>query len=223
MFRQKIFVTLAATLLTLAGTGSIMAGPPNRGSGGPGGSDALLQTEIEDLVYMREEEKLARDSYLVLGKEWGLTIFSNIAESEQRHMDALKQLLVKFSIPDPVKKEKDIGTYLNPDLQTLFNELMDSGLLSMMNALNVGGAIEETDILDLQHAIERTVNEDIITTYESLLCGSRNHLRAFVGQIELYGEVYEPILLSDEEFNAIVDFPTERDCGGNRRSKGKTR
>jgi hypothetical protein len=81
--------------------------------------------------------------------------------------------------------------------------------------------IEETDILDLQVAIESTENADIIARYENLMCGSRNHLRAFVNQVELYGEVYEPVLMTEEEFSAIVDYPTERGCGSKKQGKGK--
>lgn len=229
MLHQRTIVTLAAALLTIAGTGYSMAGQSHGNGGGSGGSEPIMAVEIEDLVFMREEEKLARDSYIVLGKEWGLTIFSNIAGSEQKHMDALKQLLDKFGITDPVEDESDVGTYADPHLQALFNELMIWGLTSEMDALKVGGAIEETDIRDIQHAIERAENEDIITTYESLLCGSRNHLRAFVRQIEINGEEYEPFLDYDpetdelEELYEIIDSPMERDCGGNRRGKGKKR
>lgn len=181
----------------------------------------VSQIEADDLVYMREEEKLARDSYEVLGEEWGLAIFSNISQSEQRHMDALELLLDRFGIADPIIDESDVGNFADPTLQDLFNDLMTSGMKSEMDALKVGAAIEETDILDIQHAIERTENQDIIATYENLLCGSRNHLRAFVGQIEFYGDIYTPVLMSDDDFDAIVDFPMERRCGANNGGKGK--
>jgi hypothetical protein len=95
---------------------------------------------------------------------------------------------------DPVVDESDVGKYANLDLQNLFDELMAAESQSAMDGLKVGGAIEKTDILDIQQAIERAENEDIIVACENLLCGSRNHLRAFVGQIELYGEIYTPIL-----------------------------
>jgi hypothetical protein len=189
---------------------------------GPGSSPQgeVSTTETEDLVYMREEEKLARDSYQVLAEQWGLVIFTNISKSEQRHMNALKVLLDGFGIVDPVIDESDIGSFVDPTLQTLFDDLMTSGSRSAMDALKVGGLIEETDILDIQEAIERAENVDIIATYENLLRGSRNHLRAFVGQIEFYGEIYTPVLMDPEELNAIVDFPMERGNGARKQGKG---
>lgn len=49
---------------------------------------------------MREEEKLARDVYLTFGEKWGLTLFTNIAKSEQTHTDAVKTLLDRYEIKD---------------------------------------------------------------------------------------------------------------------------
>ena len=47
--------------------------------------DILTDEEIAGLKLMREEEKLARDVYMVLYEQWNLPIFSNIANSEQAH------------------------------------------------------------------------------------------------------------------------------------------
>ncbi len=52
------------------------------------------------LTYMREEEKLARDVYLVLYDQWRLKIFDTISKSEQAHMDAVKTLLDRYGPPD---------------------------------------------------------------------------------------------------------------------------
>ncbi len=212
------FIYLIALFLAVA-VGTASAQQNNQPSPSP--ADQLTTTEIGDLVYMREEEKLARDSYLVLGEKWGLSIFTNISNSEQRHMDALGLLIEQFGITDPILDETDIGNFTNQDLQILFDDLMVQGLQSDIDGLKVGGVIEETDILDLQHTIENTDNADLIATYENLICGSRNHLRAFVRQIEFYGEIYTPVLMSQDEFNAIVDFPTERGCGTSQKDKGK--
>ena len=62
---------------------------------------ALSEEEKTDLTFMREEEKLARDTYLTLYEVWDLAIFSNIASSEQTHKEALPTLLKKYNLPDP--------------------------------------------------------------------------------------------------------------------------
>lgn len=171
--------------------------------------DELSALEIENLTYMREEEKLARDVYLTMFETWGLSIFENIASSEQSHTDAVAKMLDKYKLPDPVVDDR-IGIFMNQELADLYETLLARGHQSSLEALFVGGLIEEVDMVDLKRAIEETDNEDIRELYESLLRGSRNHLRSFVGQIENLGIVYEAQFLSQEEVDAIVDSPMER-------------
>lgn len=199
-------------ILTLAlGVTISQAGLARKNESGQG-LNPLSAEEIADLKFMREEEKLARDSYLVLGEEWDQVIYSNIAESEQQHMDAVKRLLNNYGIADPVENEDVPGGFADPELQELYEFLLEWGEQSMMDGLLVGAAIEETDMEDIQQAINRASHDDIIATYESLICGSRNHLRGFVGQVESNGEVYQPIILTQEELDAVVNSPVERDC-----------
>ena len=54
---------------------------------------ALSTQESASLVLMREEEKLARDVYTFLARKWNVPVFTNIAASEQMHMDQLALLL----------------------------------------------------------------------------------------------------------------------------------
>jgi len=123
-------------------------------------------------------------------------------------MDAVKVLLDKYNLTDPVIDS--IGVFNDPELQHLYDELLESGEISHIEGLRVGALIEEVDMQDIQEAIDSIENEDMISTYESLLKGSRNHLRSFVGKIEEQGVVYEAQLLTQDEVDAIVDSPIER-------------
>ncbi|HEY0634615.1 MAG TPA: DUF2202 domain-containing protein, partial [Gammaproteobacteria bacterium] len=144
----------------------------------------LSEEEEADLLFMREEEKLARDTYLILYEEWEeYSVFSNIASSEQMHMNAILKLLKKYDLEDPAAGN-EIGEFTNLDLQALYELLITKGLQSELDALEVGGIIEETDMRDIKAAIERSEHEEIDVVYESLLCGSRNHLRGFAQNIE---------------------------------------
>ncbi len=169
----------------------------------------LTAIEIDNLTFMREEEKLARDVYLTMFEAWGLSVFSNIAASEQSHTDAVAAMLEKYKLTDPVVDDR-IGIFVNPELANLYETLLTRGYQSSLEALFVGALIEEVDMVDLKRAIEETDNDDIKDLYENLLSGSRNHLRAFVGLIEDQGIVYEAQFLTQEEVDAIVDSPTER-------------
>ena len=50
--------------------------------------------EKEGLLFMWEEEKLARDVYLTMNEKYGHRVFNNISGAEQRHMNAIKSLLL---------------------------------------------------------------------------------------------------------------------------------
>lgn len=172
----------------------------------------LTAEEQADLLFMREEEKLARDTYLTFYDEYGMEVFSNIASSEQKHMDAMLKLLKKYNLADPAAGN-EIGEFDNPSLQALYYSLMADGLTGGLAALLAGGLIEETDMRDIVDAIEDSQQDHIDAVYSQLLCGSRNHLRAFAQNIEvLTGLPYEAQVLNQEEVDAILESPMEQ-CG----------
>lgn len=165
--------------------------------------------ETEELMYMREEEKLARDIYLSFYEIWGYRIFANIAGSEQRHMDILKMLVDKYELADPVA-DNSRGVFTDPELQALYDELLAAGSRSALDALQVGATIEDLDIFDLDQALARTDNADLRTAYQNLMKGSRNHLRAFAGWLAAYGQPYIAQYLSPEEVESIINASRER-------------
>jgi len=162
----------------------------------------LSATEAADLTFQREEEKLARDVYLTFYDKWGAQAFSNISGSEQRHTDIMLKFLVKYGLPDPAQSA--IGAFTNTVLQAKYDELVAKGMLSYVDGLYVGAYIEELDMIDLQHAIDNTKRVDLDTAYQNLLEGSKNHLRAFVANLEAQGISYTPVLLSQKLYNAII-------------------
>jgi len=187
------FAAAAVIVATYAGGGDNVADS----------TTTLSPEEIEGILWVREEEKLARDVYLTLYEMWGLQVFANIAESEQRHMDAVLKLIETYGLEDPAQDE--IGVFTNPQIQELYNQLVEWGSQSLVDAILVGAYIEELDILDLQERIEAADNPDIIQTYENLMSGSVNHLKAFAAQYEkLTGEPYTPQLLDEETYKELM-------------------
>jgi hypothetical protein len=169
----------------------------------------LDYTEEQSLLFMREEEKLARDVYLTFYEQWEKPVFANIADSEQTHTDAVADKIEKYGLLDPVVDDS-IGAFVNSFLLEKFYELVAKGQFSELEALMVGAFIEELDIIDLQEAIEETDESDIIELYSNLMRGSRNHLRAFVELIEeVTGEEYSAQLLDQEVVDAILSESIE--------------
>lgn len=203
---NTLTLTAALALASLSGLSAHAAGPRNNAIA------HLAVAEAQDLVFMREEEKLARDVYLALFQQWGLTPFTRIANSEQRHMDTLLLMLRKYGLSDPAAG-RVAGEFSNPDLQALHDHLLEVGALGEVEALKVGGAVEETDLQDLDVARTRTDNTDLRRIYARLECGSRNHLRAFASGVEaLTGQSYQAQVLEPAKVNAILAGAQEA-CG----------
>ncbi|MET0065001.1 MAG: DUF2202 domain-containing protein [Candidatus Thiodiazotropha sp.] len=190
--------------------------------------EALDFNEETHLVFMREEEKLARDVYTTLGMMYpDSSVFGRIDDSEQRHTDAVREMLANYGVADPSTNDntgvftgEEYGAYFQDKYDALINQAA-SGELS---ALYVGALIEELDMLDIrrcpevilsqdndidredQCGLDYTDEPDIQRLYESLLEGSENHLRGYVAAIEtIIGEgAYVPQLLDAVTFEVIV-------------------
>lgn len=164
----------------------------------------LTDEEVEGILFMREEEKLARDVYLYLYEVYPLRPFLNISKSEQAHMDAIKYLIDTYELEDPVGENPE-GVFQNLELQELYDELIKTGSESREEALKVGALIEEVDIIDLQTELEETAkNNDVIRVFENLCKASERHLKAFVRVLILYDVDYQPVQLEQEEFDRIL-------------------
>ncbi|SMG49860.1 DUF2202 domain-containing protein [Arenibacter troitsensis] len=169
----------------------------------------LTNEDRAALLFMLEEEKLARDTYTYLEDLWVTNQFSNIKKSEQSHMDAVRGLLDQYNISYSLLS---YGEFNNPDIQKLYDQFIDYGSENVANALEVGANIEDLDIVDLALYIDATANSAMIQVFESLQCGSRNHLRSFVSAIELLGNTYEPKYLTQVDYTLIINDSREQ-CG----------
>jgi hypothetical protein len=204
------------------GNGNAGTGVGQTGNGNGTGTSVLdipasdlSPEETAALLFMREEEKLARDVYNTLYEVWGQPTFTNIAASEQAHMDEVKLLLDRYNLADPAL---DPGSFTDLNLQSLYDQLVAQGSISLTDALKVGAAIEEIDILDLQERLAQTDNADLQQVFNNLMMGSYNHLNAFTSVLLTQtGETYQPQYLSVEAYAAIV---TGQSGNGNQGASG---
>ena len=142
-----------------------------------GATPTVTATLKAQLIYIIQEEKLARDVYSALAKTTTINKFANITKSEQSHMDQLKVILKTYGIKDPTLNLK-VGVFVDKKLTALYKTLMTKGALSSADAIAVGVLIEQTDIKDLA-LIKNVTQADIKLTLANLLKGSQNHLAAF--------------------------------------------
>ncbi|MBT8340261.1 MAG: DUF2202 domain-containing protein [Desulfatitalea sp.] len=189
--------------------------------------------EETHLIFMREEEKLARDVYLSLSSIYPESeVFANIGEfSEQTHTDTVRDMLAVYDIEDPNPDANNlpdsIGVFTGADYGWYFTEKFQSlvawGTQSLLDAWYVGAFIEELDMIDIIECPKVIVETDnginanecgmtytdevnLKTMYQHLVAGSENHLRAYVKNIEgVIGEGnYEAQVLSQEQVDAIL-------------------
>jgi hypothetical protein len=217
------YTAFAAPSINIFSTQSQTVSMNGYGNGGNSTSTSVLDITASDLnteeaaalLFMREEEKLARDVYNTLSATWGIQSFSNIASSEQMHMDEIKILLDRYTLTDPALAP---GQFTDPTLQALYTQLVAQGNLSLADALKVGAAIEEIDIRDLQTRMAQTDNAEIQLVYTNLMNGSYNHLKAFTSVLfTQLGETYQPQYLSAEQYQNII---TSTNGNGNQGGNG---
>jgi hypothetical protein len=217
-------LTLTALISTLGGVVSNALGDNNPSK------TKLDAIEASHLTFMREEEKLARDVYLTLaGLYPDQGVFDRIATtSEQTHTDTMRDKLAQYNLPDPNPTTNDlpnsIGVFTGEEWGWYFTEkfeaLTSKARESELDALYVGAFIEELDMHDIAVCpdvmvkagypqpcgLGYTDESGLINAYSSLIDGSENHLRAYVGQIEavIGAGNYVAQYLTQAEVDAIL-------------------
>jgi hypothetical protein len=170
----------------------------------------LTTQEQQDLQFLIEEEKLARDVYLYANELYNEQIFSNISGSEQTHMNKVAELLDKYGLSYELSEER--GIFYDIELQQLYTDLVATCDKGLVDALTVGATIENLDINDIILNEANTTNADLLVVYDNLKCGSRNHIRAYASSLEKQGESYTPQFISEELYASILEAGHEN-CG----------
>jgi len=220
---QLILKTL---LLTVIGTGACNAAA--KAAAGKDSAPVLDFNEQTHLVFICEEEKLARDVYRVLGRRFPeIASLAVMAENKEASNCAVQELLHKYRVSVP-RVNRNVGVFSWGIYGRYFTEkymvLTGQGSSSPLNALYVGAFIEELNILDIKECpkaivdiangindtsacgIEYTDNPEVQDMYEELLDESREHLRLLVKDIEqLIGSgKYQAQVLQQNEVDAII-------------------
>jgi hypothetical protein len=187
---MKRFLLPLAVLLSVVAGGSVLA------------VDPLPELVAQTLQDVREQEKLSHDVYLYFSGLYvdqhpGQNIFARVTEAEQRHMDAVLQLLQKYGVADPVAVDGVVtapGEFPDQAVEDLYAAYVEQGEAGLAQALEAAVAIETADIARLESGIagESATYADILQVYTNLLASSQRHLAAFLkvlGQTDPDGEL----------------------------------
>lgn len=173
--------------MRMVGVGAVIAATSVLAKGGKTTTTTKIVELTEDqkdtLFLIFQEEKVARDVYITLGKLYPEErTFANIQLSEQEHILAAQVLCERYGIDTSgvnlSLEDTAVGQFELLSMQELYNQCIGLGQVSLMEALKVGRLIEVTDIEDLEKAAEG-MPLDVVKTYENLKNGSLNHLDAF--------------------------------------------
>lgn len=177
-FLSKMLVT------SLSGVALLSSTTYARGGGKKKTTTTVMTEEQKDMLfYIYQEEKVARDVYITLGDIYtDENTFASIQRSEQRHMDSARGLCEKYAVSTDGVDEENVGSFVLPVLQELYDTCVSEGENSLLDALKIGELIEVTDIEDLEHA-SVGMPSDVVNVYDNLLEGSLSHLDAFQAAI----------------------------------------
>lgn len=142
------------------------------------GSLVLGADAAAGLLYMIEEEKMARDLYDAFEAQTGSVVFDKISDSEQKHIDSLLLVAQKAGI-DVSAVSTTAGVFTNTAIQSLYDTLLAQGSVSLDAAYDVGVLVEQADIADLQEYSADASIGIVGTIYAHLEVGSEHHLAAF--------------------------------------------
>jgi len=179
-FLSKVGKSLGIAVVMGGVAGSSLHASQNGSSSRDTATSAELSEEQKDeLFYIFQEEKVARDVYITLGQIYtNESTFALIQLSEQSHIDSAGALCEKYGVDISYVDVEGVGNFELPVLQTLYDNCISQGENSLPDALRVGELIEITDIADLEHA-SIGMPDDVVKVYSNLKDGSINHLAAF--------------------------------------------
>jgi hypothetical protein len=146
---------------------------------------ALTPQEKKGLVFMYQEEKLAKDVYATLGKMYPNVRVFNIYRAEVMHESCVANVMRHYGITFPVRGNRT-GVFADKKLQILYNRLIEKGKKSLTDALEVGIMVEVTDIEDLDKYLNSATSSDVIALFEFLRAGSYNHYNGFDRTLQYY-------------------------------------
>lgn len=161
----------------------------------------LSATEIEFIFAVREDEKVARDLYKAFFEKYQLKAFDNIARAEANHMRAAEMLFTYYEIDFPAAG--DYGLFADSARQASYNKYLLQGATAL-DAFKVMAFLEEENIVIYGEVLNDISNPNIKLVVENLARASENHLRATIRQITALGGTYQAMVMTEEQFSAII-------------------
>jgi hypothetical protein len=164
--KKLVLIAVVASVLALSIGGAAFAA--STGSDTTNTTPTLSQHVTNHLVVLREQQKLARDLCTVFYTKYNVQAFHNIAASENRHMEAVKKILDRYGITDPVGTNGP-GVFTNAKMQAKYNELVAKGGTSLADAYRVMIGMEKAEVALLTDIKGDTIRTDVLALVNNLI------------------------------------------------------
>jgi len=181
--KRRDFMKVLGMSAIATATTAIAGGRGGQGGGRSKEVTELTEHQLDELFHIFQEEKVARDVYITLGRQYpDEKTFAQIQISEQEHMLAAQVLCERYGIDtsdvDISLNDDAVGQFVLHEMQVLYNSCIELGSVSHLEAVKVGELVELTDIKDIEIASEG-MPADVVRTYDNLKAGSYEHLDAY--------------------------------------------
>jgi hypothetical protein len=167
-------------------------------------SDPLNDQEKEALVVMIQEAKLSKELAQDFNRTWKVAFFNHIVQSEELHINQLKRIIRKNNGTDPLAF-LSYGLFHDQTLQEEFKHYTAQGQKSVTAALFLIAQVQEKNILSLGYQLDRVVNPELRALYANRQHFTTSYFRMAVQNLGKIGVIYEPQLMSSEQYKAIMD------------------
>ncbi|UPT78558.1 DUF2202 domain-containing protein [Sulfurovum sp. XGS-02] len=140
----------------------------------PDRTSVLTEEQKDMLFFIYQEEKVARDVYITLGKMYkNENTFRSMQITEQRHLECAKELCDIYGVDTSSMDESVIGAFESPLLKMLYDAYIEKGKSSLRDALEMAEFIGASDTEMIEHASIGMPN-DVVSVYEKLKKGNMN-------------------------------------------------
>ena len=165
---RTVMMAMLVALLSIGGLQGFAEANDFGAKGAMADENPNLETMLTCAI---QDEYLAKAEYEFTMGEYGtIRPFSNIVRAEQQHVAYLVEIFKAHSLQIPVDTAKE-HVALPAD---------------MKSAIEIGVQAEIDNIAMYESFLSRNLPADVRDTFEKLLNGSENHLRAFRNNLRRY-------------------------------------
>lgn len=172
--------------------------------------DSISEDDQKALLYLIEEQKMARDVCALLGEKHGVKLFTSYSQKAQAQMVRLEELYKTYK-PE-YQLDKTPGTYVNLKIQDLYQYYVSEGVVSLNEGFRAGAKIADASIYGIENIMSGTQNTKLHGVYGIVRCGSGNQLRSFVNMLVGNGEMFMPEYITMKHYRDIMHSADEV-CG----------